>query len=139
MENDKYKVLIIDDDKFLLDIYTVKFKENGLVVDTAIGGEEALEKLRENKNYDILLLDIVMPVMDGFAFLEKKKAENLAPKAVIVILSNQGQASDIDKAKKYGIHGYIVKASTIPSEVLKEVLSIAKENISKLSNLKSPQ
>lgn len=77
MENDKYKVLIIDDDKFLLDIYTVKFKENGLIVDTATGGEEALEKLRENKNYDILLLDIVMPVMDGFAFLEKRKRKIL--------------------------------------------------------------
>lgn len=131
MENDKYKVLIIDDDKFLLDIYTVKFKESGLIVDTATGGEEALVKLRENKNYDILLLDIVMPVMDGFAFLEKKKEENLVPKAIVVILSNQGQVSDIDKAKKYGINGYIVKASTIPSEVLKEVLNIAKENFSK--------
>ncbi|TSD02678.1 MAG: two-component system, chemotaxis family, response regulator CheY [Parcubacteria group bacterium Athens0714_16] len=133
MENDKYKVLIIDDDKFLLDIYTVKFKESGLIVDTATGGEEALAKLRENKNYDILLLDIVMPVMDGFAFLEKKKEENLVPKAIVVILSNQGQVSDIDKAKKYGINGYIVKASTIPSEVLKEVLNIAKENFSKLN------
>lgn len=48
-----------------------------------------------------------------------------------MILSNQGQVSDIDKAKKYGIHGYIVKASTIPSEVLKEVLNIAKANIVK--------
>lgn len=134
MENNKYKVLIIDDDKFLLDIYTVKFKENGLEVNTAVSGEDALEKLRENSNYDIILLDIVMPVMDGFAFLEKKKEEKLAPNAVIVILSNQGQVSDIDKAKKYGIHGYIVKASTIPSEVLKEVLKIAKENLSKLKN-----
>lgn len=134
MENNKYKVLIVDDDKFLLDIYTVKFKENGLEVNTAISGEDALERLRENSNYDIILLDIVMPVMDGFAFLEKKKEEKLAPNAVIVILSNQGQVSDIDKAKKYGIHGYIVKASTIPSEVLKEVLKVAKENISKLKN-----
>jgi len=131
MENEKYKVLIIDDDKFLLDIYTVKFKESGLVVDTAISGEDALEKLRENKNYDVILLDIVMPVMDGFAFLEKKKEEKLAPNSVVVILSNQGQISDIDKAKKYGINGYIVKASTIPSEVLKEVLNIMKENLKK--------
>ena len=124
-----YKVLIIDDDKFLLDIYTVKFKEHGFIVDTVIGGEEALEKLREEPDYDILLLDIVMPIMDGYAFLERMRAENLAPNAMVIVLTNQGQPSDIEKAKQYKIHGYIVKASTIPSEVLKEVLDIARKNI----------
>ncbi len=71
-----------------------------------------------------------MPIMDGLEFLEKMRGENLAKDSVILILSNQGQSSDIDKAKKLGIDGYIVKATTIPSEVVAEInrMLTAKKN-----------
>lgn len=62
-----------------------------------------------------------MPIMDGIEFLEKIRAGGLAKNAVVLVLSNQGQSSDIDKAKKLGIDRYIVKATTIPSEVVSEV------------------
>lgn len=121
----KDSVLIIDDDKFLLDMYTLKFKECGCVVDAASDPAAALEKLRTGKGPDIILLDIIMPGMNGFEFLEAVKKENLAKDTAIIMLSNQGQQEDIDKAMALGAAGYIVKASSIPSEVLSKALAIA--------------
>jgi len=121
----KKKILIVDDDKFLLDIYSLKFKSDGFEVDTAFGGEEAIKKIAESKP-DILLLDIVMPSMDGIETLEKIKAAKLDEGMNIVILSNQSQQSDIDRATALGVDGYIIKASSTPSEVLGKVKSIIK-------------
>lgn len=123
-----YKVLLVDDDKFLIDMYALKFKKGGLDVNTATSGEDALAKLRGGFIPDIILLDIVMPGMDGLELLEGIRKDHLADRAVVVVLSNQGQQSDIERAKKIGVHGYIVKASTIPSEVLEEVMKIFKAN-----------
>ncbi len=119
---------MVDDDKFLLDMYALKFKHGGLEVDTAVGAPDALNKLRDGLVPDILLLDVVMPGMDGIDLLEEIKKQHLADNAVVVILTNQGQQSDIDRAKAVGIAGYIVKASTIPSEVLEEVMKIYHAN-----------
>ena len=118
------KVLIVDDDKFLLDMYSVKFKKFGFEVDTALGGQEVLSKLREGATPEILLLDVVMPSMDGLELLEHIRKEKFVPNAMIIILSNQNQPADIEKANKLGIAGYIVKASSIPSEVVNEVMKI---------------
>ncbi len=123
MNNDTpYKILIVDDDKFLLNMYSLKFQKEKFEVTTAGDGSEAITKLQEGLVPDAIVLDIVMPVMDGLEVLEKIRKDNLAKDATILILSNQGQSSDIDKAKQLGIDGYIVKATTIPSEVVAEVL-----------------
>lgn len=124
----KYKIMLVDDDKFLLSMYSMKFGREGMDVTAIPRPTEALEKLREGFIPDILILDVVMPEMDGVELLSKVREENLAKGAVVVILTNQGQPSDIDRAKVYGINGYIVKATTIPSEVLHEVVRIAEEN-----------
>lgn len=124
MENLKPKVLIVDDDKFLLNMYSIKFSKNDFEVNSAMSGGEAINKIKEGYIPDIILLDIVMPGMDGFEILSTIKKDKLAPKALIVMLTNQGQLSDIEKAKTYGINGYIVKATTIPSEVVEEVKRI---------------
>ena len=84
--------------------------------------DEALRKLKDGFAPDAIVLDIVMPGMDGIELLEKIRAEKLSPNSVIVFLTNQGQPSDIEKAKSLGASGYIVKASTIPSEVFNEVV-----------------
>ncbi len=115
------KILIVDDDKFLLNMYSIKFQKEKFEVTVASDGFEAYTKLKEGFVPDAIVLDIVMPVMDGLEFLEKIRAEGLAKDATLLILSNQGQSSDIDKAKRLGIDGYIVKATTIPSEVVTEV------------------
>lgn len=119
------KILIVDDDKFLLDIYSLKFKSGGFEIDTAFDGEDALKKIREAAP-DILLLDIVMPGMDGIEVLKKIKDEKIGGGMTIIILSNQSQQSDIDKATALGVDGYIIKASSTPSEVLVKVKDIIK-------------
>lgn len=124
--SEQYTILIIDDDKFLVDMYSLKFREQNFNVEVSLGGEDALKKLREGFSADAILLDLVMPGVDGFDFLEAVQKENLAQGATIIILSNQGQDPEIDRAKSLGAHDYIVKASAIPSEVLDKVLAILK-------------
>lgn len=130
-ENSRYKILLIDDDKFLIEMYSLKFKENSFDVETVFGGQEALEKIKENDIFDIVLMDLIMPAMDGFELLEKIRSEKLAEKSAIIILSNQGQKSDIDRVESLSIDGYIIKASTIPSEVLSKVTDIADKKFGK--------
>jgi CheY-like chemotaxis protein len=123
-DNKKYKILIVDDDKFLLDMYAIKFRESGFVVDLAFGSMSVLRKLQDGAKFDIILMDLVMPTMDGFELLEKIKKDKLANGTKMVILSNLGQKSDIEKGKKLGADGYIVKANTTPSEVVAKVKEI---------------
>ncbi len=123
-DNKRHKVLIVDDDKFLLDMYTLKFSESGFDAVAAFGSVEAMNKLKEGLTPDIILLDIVMPTMDGFEFLKKVKDEKLAEDAQIVVLSNLGQQSDIDRGKELGAAGYIIKANATPSEVVSKATAI---------------
>lgn len=123
----KKKVLIVDDDKFLLDMYTVKFNENNFEVIPALGSLDALNKIKEGASPDIMLLDIVMPTMDGFELLEVIKRDKLVLNAKAVILSNLGQQSDIDRGRALGADGYIIKANATPSEVVAKVKEIAGE------------
>lgn len=120
-----YSVYLVDDDKFLLDMYTLKFKDSGCAIEAMTDPREALEKLRGGANPNIILLDVVMPSMTGFEFLEAVRKENLAKATTIIMLTNQGQQEDIDKAMSLGASGYIIKASSIPSEVLQKTLMIA--------------
>jgi DNA-binding response OmpR family regulator len=118
-----YRVFLVDDDRFLLDLYAVKFKSAGHEVHAFGGGEECLAALRKKEaSPDAVLLDLIMPGMSGFEMLEAMRKENLAPKAKVIILSNQGQDSDIKRAKELAADSYIIKASAIPSEVLAETV-----------------
>jgi two-component system sensor histidine kinase ChiS len=105
-------------------MYSIKFTKNNFDVTSASSGEEAINKIKEGYTPDIILLDIVMPVMDGFDILNAIRKGALVPKAVIIMLTNQGQLSDIEKAKGFNVDGYIIKATTIPSEVVEEVTRI---------------
>ncbi len=120
-EEKAYKILITDDDKFILNMYAIKFQKEKFDVTTASNGAEALKILESGFVPDAMVLDVIMPVMDGLEFLAAMREKKLAPNATVLMLSNQGQSSDIDKAKQLGIDGYIVKATTIPSEVVTEV------------------
>lgn len=119
-----YRVFLVDDDRFLLDLYAVKFKNAGHDVSVFGSGEDLLSELRkkDTKAPDAILLDLIMPGVGGFEALEAIRKEKLAPGSKIIILSNQGQDSDIEKAKSLAADGYIIKASAIPSEVFAETL-----------------
>lgn len=118
-----YRVYLVDDDRFLLDLYAVKFKNAGHEVNVFGSGEDLLAALRKgDATPDAILLDLIMPGVGGFEALETIRKEQLAKGVKIIILSNQGQDSDIERAKKLSADGYIIKASAIPSEVLAETL-----------------
>lgn len=120
-----YSILIIDDDQFLLDMYAMKFSECGCEVKPISSPEAALDQLRDGFSPNVILLDIMMPGVTGFDFLEAVQKENLVPDAIIVMLTNQGQQEDIEKAMSLGADGYIIKASAIPSEVLEKTIDLA--------------
>lgn len=124
MEGDKRKILIVDDDTFLLDMYAFKFSQHNFEVYTAPGGLQVIEKLKDGLKPDIILMDIIMPDMDGFEMLEKINKDNLSPNSVKIILSNKSQQSDIDQGNSLGASGYIVKANSTPAEVIEQVAGI---------------
>lgn len=122
MENKMLKILLVDDDRFLLDMYSLKFKKSGVEIDPVSSSTGALEKLRAGNIYDVIILDIIMPTMDGIDLLKTIRTEKLSPDSVVIMLTNQ--SDDIEKAKAFVIDGYIIKATTIPSEVVEQVLGI---------------
>ncbi|MFA5933816.1 MAG: response regulator [Candidatus Paceibacterota bacterium] len=126
-ENKKIKIMIVDDDSFLLDMYALKFSQSGYEVHSMLGAEFALEKIKAGLDPDVILLDIIMPKMDGFEFLEYINKEKLATNAVKVILSNRGAQSDFTRGEELGASGYITKASTTPSEVVLKVKEIVED------------
>ena len=137
MAEPSYKIFLVDDDKFLVDMYSLKFSEKGYEIVTAASATEALEKLTSPQNNyqpNIFLIDVIMPTMDGFQLLEELKKRNLNQNAVMIILSNLGQKEDIEKALALGVDGYIIKASATPSEVVTKVVEIASQAKEKKSS-----
>jgi len=129
MEGEKRKILIVDDDNFLLDMYALKFSQNNFEVYTVESGAQAIEKMRGGLSPDVMLMDIIMPEMDGFEMLEKINMEKLCPNCIKIVLSNKSQQSDIDRGNSLGVAGYIVKANSTPVEVINQVINILPKKI----------
>jgi len=121
MNDKKNKILIVDDDAFLLGMYSMKFEKNGFEVKSSTNGSDAIDILKNGYKPDVLIFDLIMPTMDGFNFYENIKKEKLVTGSISVILSNQNTTADVNRAKELGINSFIVKATTIPSEVVDEV------------------
>lgn len=117
------KVLIVDDDEFLLEMYALKFKEVGFKVEIAETGREAVDKVDEFAP-DIILLDIVLPEMDGFEVLQEIKHNKKVPNSLIVMLTNLGQKDDTERSIRLGADDYIIKAHFTPSEVVEKVITL---------------
>ncbi len=115
------KVMIIDDDAFILNMYKVKFTKEGFTPTLASNGKEALDIAHSGFVPDVLFVDLIMPIMGGIEFIETLRKEGLYKDIPIIVLTNQSQVSDIDQAKNLGVKSYIVKATTIPSEIVDEV------------------
>jgi len=130
MEREKTKILIVDDDSFLLDMYALKFSQNNYEVHTAVNGVNAVEKLKGGLRPQLILLDVIMPEMDGFEMLEKINTEKLSPDSIKIILSNKSQQADIDRGNSLGVSGYIVKANSTPVEVINQVATILEKKVS---------
>lgn len=129
MEGEKKKILIVDDDSFLLDMYAFKFSQNNFEVYTVMDGLQAIEKLEGGLVPEVILMDVIMPGMDGFETLEKIRDNKLCPNAIKIILSNKSQQSDLDRGMALGVEGYIVKANSTPAEVIEQVVKILSNKI----------
>jgi len=117
----RYQVFLIDDDSLLLDMYSLKFIERKFDVQVATNCLEALDRLEKGFVPDVMLVDIVMPGMDGIEFLQSVREKQLNKMKKIVILSNLGQKEDIERGMAAGANDYIVKANCTPSEVVDRV------------------
>lgn len=125
--NTNMKILLVDDDAFLRDMYATKFGELKYVIDVAESAEIALMKLHESE-YDVILMDMIMPGMTGIDLLKKIHTEKLGGVPICIMLSNQSEESDKKEALASGAVGYIVKAELIPSEVVDEVVKIVSKS-----------
>lgn len=118
------KILLVDDDNFLRDMYAIKFSQGGHEIDAVDSGSLALSRLEQGNLYDAILLDMVMPGMTGLELLHNIKANFVDYPARMIVLSNQGQEEDIREALDAGATAYIIKAESVPSEVLAKVEEI---------------
>lgn len=116
------KLLLADDDAFLLDLYTVKFTSAGYEVVATKDAEHALTLLREGGVFDGVILDMVMPGMSGLELLQIIKKEKLGGnESKVIMLSNQSEEADETAAQEAGAIGYIIKAESMPSDVVEKV------------------
>ena len=117
-------ILIVEDDTILRDLISQKLqKENNYEIVEAIDGEEGLKKAREKKP-DIVLLDLILPGMDGFGVLEQIKKDPKTAKIPVVILSNLGQKEEIEKGMKLGATDFLIKAHFTLSEIIEKVKTL---------------
>jgi CheY-like chemotaxis protein len=113
------KVLLIEDDPFMVDIYSKKLREASFEFDVAEDGREALKKIEQMP--DLILLDIILPGIDGWEILEKVKGDPQLKSIPVFVLSNLGQKSEVEKALKLGADKYLIKANFTPSQVVEEI------------------
>ncbi|MFZ2188752.1 MAG: response regulator [Candidatus Moraniibacteriota bacterium] len=114
------KILIAEDDLMISEIYQRKFSEKGYEVLTALSGEQVLEIVKREK-VDIILLDLLLPKMDGFQVTESLRNGNYDPNIKIVISSNLSQKEERDKVMALGANGFITKSQYTPSEMVEEI------------------
>lgn len=124
----QYKIFLVDDDSFLLNMYVAKFKKAGHEVETAKSGLEALKKLQDGYTPDVMLMDIVLPGMDGVELLRQIRKEKLAEKTMFVMFTNQGGEEETSEAKRLGVTDYLIKADLVPSGIVDKVLKIIENN-----------
>lgn len=117
------KVLIIEDDQFLSELITKKLDEEGFEIVLAVDGEEGWEKVQKEKP-DLLLLDLLLPGIDGFEIMERMKKDSKLDKIPIIIVSNYGQESKIQRAMNLGAKDYLVKANFTTGEIADKVRSV---------------
>lgn len=114
------KILIAEDDEMISEIYQRKFKEKGYDVLAATDGEQVLEMAKKEK-VDVILLDLIIPKMDGFTVIQNLRDGKYDPEIKIIVSSNLSQKEDRDKVMALGANGFITKSQYTPSELVEEI------------------
>jgi DNA-binding response OmpR family regulator len=120
MPETKVKILLIEDEEMLANMYEVKFQNEGFEVIKALDGATGLE-LSKTTSPDMVLLDVIMPKMDGFSVLKSMREDEATKDLPVMLLTNLGQDEDIQKGKELGVIGYLIKANVTPAEVVESV------------------
>lgn len=128
MTDTKPKVLMLDDEKFLLEIYKIAFEKRGFEVATYYDVLSAVGVLRAGFEPDVILFDVTMPESDsGFQFIEAVKQEKLARHALKIALTNEGREAAHTRLLELGADAHLIKAEFIPSEIVEEVNKMLKK------------
>lgn len=117
------KILIVEDEPFLRKVISDQCRERGYVGDEAVDGKEALQKIKKDK-FDLILLDLLLPDIDGFEVLTQLKKDPALSNIPVLIISNLGQGEEIKKGLSLGAEDYFIKAHVTPSEIIKRIQEI---------------
>lgn len=130
MEKREEKILLVEDESMIRDLYQRQFSAFGFDIDSFSNSEEGFSALEKN-HYDLVLLDIMLPGMNGIELLEKIKSGEKTKKIPVIMLTNLGQDSIIKKGFDFGASGYLIKARFAPNDVVREVIKFleGKENL----------
>ncbi|RLC38253.1 response regulator [Candidatus Falkowbacteria bacterium] len=123
MVNKDIKILLVEDDPFLLSMYSTKFELEEFKVICADDGEEGL-RLAKSSAPTIILLDILMPKMNGFEVLEELKKDKITRHIPVILLTNLNQKDEIEKGLALGADDYLIKAHFMPSEVVDKIKKV---------------
>lgn len=114
------KILIVEDDKFLRELMVQKLSSNGYEIVKAVDGEEGIKKAK-SENPDLILLDLILPGVDGFGVLTEIKNDSQSSNIPVIILSNLGQKEDIEKGLSLGAVDFLIKAHFTPGEIIEKI------------------
>ncbi|MDP2830598.1 MAG: response regulator [bacterium] len=123
MTQNKKKILLIEDDSFLISMYTTKFELENFEVVAAEDGEKGLGLAAEEKP-DIILLDILLPKMNGFEVLKELKNNKETNQIPVILLTNLSQKNEIEQGLALGAQDYLIKAHFMPSEVMDKIKKV---------------
>jgi DNA-binding response OmpR family regulator len=119
------KILIVEDDRFLRELIARKLKNEGFEVLEAVDGEEGFKRIKEEKP-DLVLLDLILPGIDGFEVLARMKEDPTLISIPVIILSNLGQREEVEKGLKLGAIDYLIKAHFTPGEIIEKIKNIVR-------------
>ncbi len=123
---DKQKILLIEDDRFIREIYTFTLQKANYKVLTAVDGQEGVALAKNNPDANLILLDVIMPNMNGVEVLQLLKAGAATQNIPVILLSNLTDEKLIDEAMKHGAYGYLVKAQIVPTQLVEKVKEMIK-------------
>ncbi len=119
------KILLIEDDSFLVGMYETKLRMENFEVISAVDGKKGLKEAQK-QNPDLIILDIILPKMDGFEVLKTLKSDPQLKDIPVILLTNLGQKSDVERGLALGAQDYLIKAHFMPSEVIEKIKKIVK-------------
>ncbi|PIS05386.1 MAG: response regulator [Candidatus Buchananbacteria bacterium CG10_big_fil_rev_8_21_14_0_10_42_9] len=125
MADKPLKVLLVEDDDTLIDMYKMRFDAEGFDLTVVKDGTTGIDTALQG-GWDVILLDVMLPKVDGFMILEEVKKNANTKNAKVILLTNLGQESDKKKGEEMGASGYLVKANFTPSQVVDKIKEIIK-------------